>query len=166
MLYQGLRDKVFYWEIVNTLRKVSMVAINVFMSTLPLVYTAITAVLILISLIRLQLRLNPYKKELNNKLEIDAMVTGGATLFCGVLFVSDDSDLAVVLLILLIVIIFINVKFMLHWLYCMSFTLAGKYKLFHTLFIMLGFGKHKTHNFNSSNETVSSRENVRRCPYK
>lgn len=81
MLYQGLRDKIFFWEIINTFRKVSMIAINVFMATVPLVYTAITAVLILITLIRVQMRLHPYKNELNNKLEIDAMVTGGATLF-------------------------------------------------------------------------------------
>ena len=72
---------MFYWEIVNTLRKVSMIAINVFLSTFPLVYTAISAVLILIILIRVQMRLHPYKNEMNNKLEIDAMVTGSATLF-------------------------------------------------------------------------------------
>lgn len=81
LLYQGLRPKVFYWELINTVRKVSMVAINVFMSTVPLVYGATTAVLVLIALVRLQLRLNPYKNHLNNRLEVDAMVTGGATLF-------------------------------------------------------------------------------------
>lgn len=90
MLYQGLKDKVFYWELVNTLRKVLMISINVFMSTIPLVYAAITAVLLLIGLIRLQLSLHPYKLELNNIIEIEAMITGTATLFCGVLFISDD----------------------------------------------------------------------------
>ena len=81
MLYQGLKDKVFYWELINTIRKSLMVAINVFMSTVPLVYTAVTAVLALIGLIRLQLRLHPYKFDLNNKLEVEAMITGTATLF-------------------------------------------------------------------------------------
>lgn len=81
MLYQGLKDKVFYWELVNTIRKSLMVAIMVFMSTVPLVYSAITAVLTLVGLIRLQLRLSPYKLDLNNKLEVEAMVAGTATLF-------------------------------------------------------------------------------------
>ena len=51
MLYQGLKDKVFYWELINTIRKSLMVAINVFMSTVPLVYTAVTAVLALIGIV-------------------------------------------------------------------------------------------------------------------
>jgi uncharacterized membrane protein len=81
MVYQGLKPKVFYWELINTLRKVLLVAISVFMSTLPIMYPALTAVIVIVGLIRLQLRLNPYKNDANNKLEIDAMVTGGATLF-------------------------------------------------------------------------------------
>jgi hypothetical protein len=81
LLYQGLKPKVFYWEIVNTLRKVSIVAVNVLMSTLPITYSGLTAVLILIFFIRLQLRLHPYKLEINNTLEIEAVVTGGSTLF-------------------------------------------------------------------------------------
>ena len=141
MLYQGLREKVFYWEIVNTLRKVSMIAINVFLSTFPLVYTAISAVLILIILIRVQMRLQPYKNELNNKLEIDAMVTGCATLFGGVLFVSDEDNFAIVITFILIAIIILNIKFLIHWCFCMSFTLAKKYKVFHSIFMMLGVGK-------------------------
>lgn len=81
LLYQGLRPKVFYWEIVNTLRKVCIVAVNVFMSTLPLTYSGITAVIILLVFIRLQLRLQPYKLNTNNILEIQAAETGGLTLF-------------------------------------------------------------------------------------
>ena len=32
MLYQGTRTKVFYWEYVNVARKVTLIAINTFMS--------------------------------------------------------------------------------------------------------------------------------------
>lgn len=140
LLYQGLRKKAFFWEGINTLRKVSMVAVNVFMSTVPLMYSALTAVIILVSLIRLQMALNPYKNDVNNKLEIDAMITGGSTLFWGVLFSSDDSDLAYVILLVLVILMIINVKFLLHWLFCMSFTLADRYKTFHSLFMVLGVG--------------------------
>lgn len=141
MVYQGLNHRVFYWELINTLRKVLLVGINVFMSTLPLMYPALTAVIVIVGLIRVQLRLNPYKEDSNNKLEIDAMVTGGATLFCGLLFTSDDSDLAYVILLVLIIVIAINVKFLMHWLFFMSFTLCHKFKTFHAIFVMLGVGK-------------------------
>ena len=32
MLYQGLRDQTFYWEFLNTGRKVMLVSVNVIMS--------------------------------------------------------------------------------------------------------------------------------------
>ena len=48
ILYQGLKDKCFFWELINTLRKISMVWINVFMSTLDLIYSGTIAVIILI----------------------------------------------------------------------------------------------------------------------
>lgn len=81
MMYQGLKDKVFYWELINTMRKVIMIGINAFLSTLPLIYSASSAVIVLVGLMRLQLKLQPYKKELNNKLEMEAMTAGAATLF-------------------------------------------------------------------------------------
>ena len=52
IFYQGLTQEEFYWEFINTVRKFLMVAINVFMSTVPLVYAAITAVIALIALVR------------------------------------------------------------------------------------------------------------------
>jgi hypothetical protein len=143
LLYQGLRPKVFYWEIINTLRKVLIVAVNVLMSTLPLTYSGITAVLILIFFIRLQLRLHPYKLEINNTLEIEAVVTGGSTLFWGIMFSSDDDNLAVLILLVLIVLITINVKFIAHWTFYMVYTLAFKYKLMHSFFMILGVGELK-----------------------
>ena len=137
MLYQGLRDEVYYWELINTVRKIVMVAINVFMSTLPLVYAALTAVLALIFLIRLQINLSPYKLDLNNNLEIDAMITGTATLFCGILFISDESDMVVVVLFVLSIIIAINVRYFLVWLLCMLATLYHKHEFFRSTYNLI-----------------------------
>ena len=148
LLYQGLKEKWFYWELVNTLRKILMVAINVFLSTMPLIFSATTAVLVLVALIRIQIRLKPYKNELNNELEIDSMVTGTATLFWGVLFISDDNKFAAIVLAILIVLILINVKFLFHWWFWMSYTFIGKYKICHSIFVILGTSKH------SSNKTL------------
>ena len=38
MMYQGLRDKVFYWEFLNLFRKLLLISINVFMSTIAQEY--------------------------------------------------------------------------------------------------------------------------------
>lgn len=81
ILYQGLRPQAYYWEFVNTIRKIFMVAINVFMSTLPITYAALTAVLVLVSIIRVQVSLQPYKSSINNELEIEASIAGTVTLF-------------------------------------------------------------------------------------
>ena len=104
MLYQGLKDNVFYWELINTTRKICMIAINALLSTFPLIYSAASAVVVLVFLMRVQLRLHPYKRDLNNRLEMEAMTTGTATLFCGVLFVSDTQDFAIITTMILIVI--------------------------------------------------------------
>lgn len=54
MLYQGLRRKHFYWEIVNTFRKISIVSINVFLALYPDYIKAIYAMLILAIIFKLQ----------------------------------------------------------------------------------------------------------------
>jgi hypothetical protein len=63
VLYQGLKDDKFYWEIVNTARKVLIVSINVFMSRYPLFYKGAIGIILLIAFIRIQLRLKPFKME-------------------------------------------------------------------------------------------------------
>ena len=87
------------------------------------------------------MRIHPYKLELNNKLEIEAIITGSATLFCGVLFVSDDNDLALLIIFILLIIIALNVKFSSFWWICMTFTLASKHKTWNVLFKMIAVGR-------------------------
>ena len=137
MLYQGLKDKVFYWELVNTTRKILMIAINALLSTLPLIYSAASAVLVLVGLMRVQLRLQPYKQELNNKLEMEAMTTGTATLFWGVLFVSDSQSFSAITTLILIVIIVMNWRFILLWVLCMIHTVIDKHEIFNSIFNMI-----------------------------
>ena len=137
LLYQGLKDKVFYWELVNTVRKSLIVAINAFMSTLPLIYAAVTAVIVLIALVRLQLRLNPYKLDLNNKIEVEAMLAGTATLYWGVLFISDTEQQDVLIILVLFVICFINIRFILFWCLWMVSTLVHRHEFFRSFYNLL-----------------------------
>lgn len=148
MLYQGLRPEAYYWEFVNTIRKVIMVAINVFMSTLPITYAALTAVLSLIFLIRVQIHLAPYKSELNNELEIEATIAGTATLFCGVLFIRDEADVPELVILILVILMIINIRFFLLWSLLFLSTVAKKsdillstYNLLATLLFRRKFSK-------------------------
>ena len=70
LLYQGLKNDKFYWEIINTLIKVLVVTINILMSMFPSVYKGATAILILIFISRVQMRLRPYKRSVNNEIEL------------------------------------------------------------------------------------------------
>jgi hypothetical protein len=70
VLYQGLKDDKFYWEIVNTVRKVFIVSINVFFSSYPLFYKGAIAIILLIAFIRIQIKLKPFKMEGNNEWEL------------------------------------------------------------------------------------------------
>ena len=47
VLYQGLKDDRFYWEFVNTFRKVLIVCINVFLSSYSLFYKGVWAIILI-----------------------------------------------------------------------------------------------------------------------
>jgi hypothetical protein len=72
ILYQGLKQDKFYWEFVNTLRKVLLLLILMLSDTLKVLFSAT----LLYLTIRLQLHLKPYKDEGNNKIKICALNSG------------------------------------------------------------------------------------------
>jgi hypothetical protein len=59
------------------------------------------------------------------------------------MFSSDDDNLGLLILLILLILILINVKFVTHWTFYMVYTLAFKYKLMHSFFMILGLGKLK-----------------------
>ena len=76
ILYQGLKHDRFYWEFVNTLRKVLLL-----MSlSLPFTLKVLVSIIILIISARLQLRLKPYRKSQNNDVELFAIAAGVITM--------------------------------------------------------------------------------------
>ena len=94
MMYQGLRNKRFYWEVINTARKVLLLSISAFMATFSMYYKALSAVLVCISMQRIQKRLKPYKNPINNRLENLEIVTSAITFFSGIIFVSEEDQVA------------------------------------------------------------------------
>jgi len=70
VLYQGLKDDKFYWELLNIVKKIIFVAANVFLSTFGTFYKGVVGVILLIYFTRLQIWLSPFKSEFNNECEL------------------------------------------------------------------------------------------------
>ena len=123
VLYQGLKNDKFYWELVNTLRKVLIVCSNVFLAQYPMFYKGMLAIILIILMYRLQLYLHPYKLEENNEVENLSYLASCLTLYGGLLFINEEergNDFIDLMAFLLIVLF--NVKFFILWAYLMSQT--------------------------------------------
>ena len=112
ILQQGLKPDKFYWEFVNTLRKVLILFSLVFNKTI----TITISLIILVVSARLQVYLKPYKKSANSKVEFLALMAGVATIISGVIF-SQKNQIDSLNSVILIIMIVVNLKFVLEWFY-------------------------------------------------
>ena len=119
ILYQGLKQNAFYWEFVNTLRKVLLLLFSTILSVFPPNYSAFISIAILILLIHIQIKIDPYEDQRHNQIEIKAVIAGTVTLFCGILFDQNNQEEGSPLIITLIMafLIIINLMFIFEWLY-------------------------------------------------
>ena len=116
IIYQGLRNETFYWEFINIIRKITMYIWNVLLSTYNGFYRASISILVLVILLRLQIRIKPYKFEQNNLIEMLAINAGMITLFGGIIFVDQtDASIEFIQLFALVFILLINIYFILKW---------------------------------------------------
>jgi len=128
MIYQGFKNDRYFWELVNTIRKVSILAINVFLSRERLAYRIIFLTLLLFLFYRLQIRMEPYKNLINNQLERIEIIAGTFTLYGGIVFVQDQTHVNFIEIIVFILIMGINIYFVLFWIYCMLNTFKHNYQ--------------------------------------
>ena len=99
ILYQGLKQKHFYWEFVNTARKVLIMITFPFQTSVRIFFS----LLIITLFTRLQFQLRPYKQEALNFLEIVGSNAGLVLLTAGLVY-SQNEDLATLDLLILIII--------------------------------------------------------------
>ena len=97
ILYQGLKKDIFYWEFVNTLRKVLILVSFAALATFPPLYKIMISVIILIITARVQIRLNPYKNSNHSEIEILAIVSGTMTIFSGLKLIFSFNCLNIFL---------------------------------------------------------------------
>ena len=125
ILYQGIKIKHFYWEFINSLRKV--VILTTFL--LPGTYGIMTSMLILVIIWRFQNYLHPYKEEKNNKLEMFGINVAIITLICGyILSQHYEKNTTVLDLALLIIMLVLNIVFIIQWAGLLIISLGEKFK--------------------------------------
>ena len=114
ILYQGLKPQRFYWEFVNTLRKVLLVIIIFFPDTIKVLFSAFVIFLTA----RIQISIKPYKDQDNNKIELLAMVAGLVTLLSTLIF-SEEESISFLQIFFIIIVFITNSIFILEWIYKM-----------------------------------------------
>mmetsp|Transcript_11107 Transcript_11107/g.9835 ORF Transcript_11107/g.9835 Transcript_11107/m.9835 type:complete len:229 (+) Transcript_11107:246-932(+) len=111
ILNQGLRIDVFYWEFINTLRKILILLAFLCEDWLKV----LLASLVLVITVRIQVAIHPYKVEQNNNVEIMAVFAGLITILSSVLFIGE-IQVKNLNNFFLFFSIFVNLVFVLKWL--------------------------------------------------
>ena len=93
VLYQGLRPEVYYWEFVNSFRKLSIMFTLTIFSSLAAFSKIMIIVIVLIITIRIQTYLKPYKDQENDEIELLAVHAGCFTVFSALIFSYDEFSL-------------------------------------------------------------------------
>ena len=137
ILYQGLKPNRYYWEFVNSLRKVLiLISFSLLITSSP-IYRIMVAIIILLATFRIQLHLHPYRNENYNNIEILALLTGSLTILSGLIFTSDEEQNTILNAIVLVIVIIFNITFILKWLYLLILCLSEKYKIFQYILIVV-----------------------------
>ena len=168
VLYQGYKPNRFYWEFVNVFRKVALLSINVFLSRFSPLYKGATATVVIIVILRIQIRLEPYTFPWNNEWELTSNVAAGLTIVGGLIFSSGDTVPVFDLLIFFIIVI-ANLKFLVLWVYLMAKATENQFPIIRKLSIILGIILNRKDNYNhnleepfsSNTKTVSFKASTR-----
>ena len=137
ILYQGLKPDRYYWEFVNSLRKVLLLMSFSLLITYKPAYRIVVGVIILIITFRVQVRLNPYKKNEYNNNEILALLTGSLTILSGLIFTSDEEQNTILNVLTLTFVIIFNIIFIFKWSYLLILCLSEQYKLFQYMVLLI-----------------------------
>ena len=124
ILYQGLKRKTFYWEFVNTLRKIILVIILMAPGEMRIVLS----VFVIISSARIQIFIQPYTDPENNKVELYAISAGLVTLMSSLVF-SRDESIGYLDLFIMIVVFILNSIFILEWSYRVLVSARSRHKV-------------------------------------
>ena len=120
-LYNGYRSKTFYWEFVILYRKILIICISVFFTTVSVSVQALGALLILILSIYMQMRTRPFTHKILNIMEARGILAATVTIYCGLFYLTNALDEATKYF-FFIAIVAVNFYFISYWLYHLTKT--------------------------------------------
>ena len=113
-LLLGYKRSTFYWEFIILYRKVLIVFVSVFMSSISTMIQALVACFILFTAFYLQSTFQPFEIAKLNRLEEISTLTAATTIYCGLLYLTDDLD-EYTKMILFIIMVLMNIIFVIAW---------------------------------------------------
>ena len=123
ILYQGLKHDKYYWEFMNTGRKVLILILFPLSISIKL----LGSMIVLVASTRLQIRLQPFREVDNNELEILGTTAGVLTLGSGLLY-SNPKNVSFIRIFIVVFTFAINCIFILKWLCLLTKTYKNKNK--------------------------------------
>ena len=117
--FNGYRKLRFYWEFIIIYRKITIIAICVFLSDVSLAVQALTIMMVMSVSSFVHYRLKPYSSPELNNMEMEALITSTITLYCGLYYLTHDigSNFQIILFVLILI---GNTYFVCYWLYWMT----------------------------------------------
>jgi hypothetical protein len=89
-LYNGYSSKYCYWEFVIMYRKIIMIFMSVFLGSISVLIQALSVILVFVVAFYLQMKHNPYGHLDLNRMEQRSILVAGATIYCGLYYLSDN----------------------------------------------------------------------------
>ena len=130
ILYEGLRPEVYYWEFVNSFRKISIMLILTIFTSYSVYYQVLISVILLVITIRVQVLLKPYANQENNDIEVLSVSVGCFTLLSAIIFSYNGHNLEWFNSMLFLSIVVINIIFLSKWSYLFVKSLKQTYATF------------------------------------
>lgn len=120
----GYETKYYYWEFVILSRKIIIASISVFLSNYTSIQ-ALTALLVLLIYVGLQVYVSPLKLARLNELEYQSIFVAGVTIYCGIYYLQANlNDYAKTFF--FFVIVTVNIVFLFKWFYFMTINFFTK----------------------------------------
>ena len=113
-MVNGYKPRKYYWEFVILYRKIVIITISVFIGQISVSIQALTIMGVLILMIILQKKHQPYFKKALNKAEMRSILVSAVTIYCGLYYLTEDLDETTKAL-LFVTIVAINAYFLLTW---------------------------------------------------
>jgi len=87
-LYNGYKPHAYYWEVVIMYRKIALIFISVFLSSISITVQALVVILFIILCLALNAIVQPFANHVLNSLETMSLLASEVSVYCGLYFLS------------------------------------------------------------------------------